>query len=281
MEAIVGEELGNLCRRQSTLTGDTNEGLALVNRAAIEPPGDDFALVVVVNTGGNKELGRGSRINIGGGDAVNNRLEKRFERRVHFQRRTARVTEQRIGEDRAKFGLLIRGTQIYKEVESSVDDPISAGLGAINFIHDHNRPMTSLQRFPQHKLGLGHRAVNRINKEQNAINHIHDALDLTAEIGVAGRINNVDFAVLVNDGSGFRENGDPALAFERIRVHHSHFNGLIFAEDMALLEHSIHESRLAVVNVGDDGDIPQIVTTHKTSAPERRTWGHGACPANI
>jgi hypothetical protein len=43
------------------------------------------------------------------------------------------------------------------------------------------------------------------------------------------------------------------------RVHDAFTHVVDLAMDMGLTEHSIDQSRLAMVNVSDDGDIPDIV----------------------
>ena len=42
---------------------------------------------------------------------------------------------------------------------------------------------------------------------------------------------------------------------ERVRVHHALLHVLAGAEYPGLAEHLVHERRLAVVHVGDDGDV--------------------------
>ena len=52
-----------------------------------------------------------------------------------------------------------------------------------------------------------------------------------------------------------RQDGDAALALQVVRVHHALGHLLILAEDVRLLEHGVHQRRLAVVDVGDNGDV--------------------------
>ena len=53
------------------------------------------------------------------------------------------------------------------------------------------------QRLAGHELGLRHRAFGRIDQQDDAVDHRQDALDLAAEIGVAGRVDDVDADVSV------------------------------------------------------------------------------------
>jgi hypothetical protein len=72
---------------------------------------------------------------------------------------------------------------------------------------------------------------------------------------VAGRVDDVDFLVVIEDGSIFGEDGDAPLALELVRIHDTLGYSLIGAEGSGLAEHSVDESGFAVVDVGDDGDI--------------------------
>ena len=54
----------------------------------------------------------------------------------------------------------------------------------------------------------------RVDQQQHAVDHRQHALDLAAEVGVAGRVDDVDLVVLVVDGGVLRQDGDAALALE-------------------------------------------------------------------
>ena len=107
----------------------------------------------------------------------------------------------------------------------------------------------------KNKARLGHRALGSVNKQDNTVDHLEDTLHLAAKVGVTGGINDVDLGVLVIDGGVFCKNGDAALSFDIVRVHHAVNRFLIFAVDTALTEHFVHKRGLAVVNVGDNGNI--------------------------
>ena len=55
------------------------------------------------------------------------------------------------------------------------------------------------------------------------------------------------------------QNGNAALTLQIARVHHAVHHGLVLAVDAALLEHFVHQGGLAVVDVGDDGNISQFI----------------------
>jgi DNA-binding IclR family transcriptional regulator len=120
-----------------------------------------------------------------------------------------------------------------------------------------------LQRFLQHEAGLRHAALGRVHQQQHAVDHLEHALDLAAEIGVARRVNDVDLDALVVAGAVFGQNRDAALALNVAAVHDALRHDLVVAESAALAQHGVHQRRFAVVNMGDDGDVAQIVTNHR------------------
>src|SRR5262249_33180635 len=87
---------------------------------------------------------------------------------------------------------------------------------------------------------------------------VEDAFDLAAEIGVAGRVGDVDARVLPLHGSGLGQNGDAALALQVIGVHGALGDLLVFTEGAGLLQQAVDQSGLAVVDVGDDGDVAEL-----------------------
>ena len=51
------------------------------------------------------------------------------------------------------------------------------------------------------------------------------------------------------------QDGDAALAFQLVRVHDALGDGLVGAEGAGLAQHGIDQGGLAMVDVGDDGDV--------------------------
>ena len=81
---------------------------------------------------------------------------------------------------------------------------------------------------------------------------------------MTGGVDDVDLNILVVDGGVFCKNGDAAFLFKVARVHDTLLCGLVFTVDAALAEHLVHKRGLAVVNVGDDRDVSQIVTNQSS-----------------
>src|SRR5262249_28321561 len=102
----------------------------------------------------------------------------------------------------------------------------------------------------------------RVHQQDDPVHHRERALHFSAEIRVARRVDDVDQRVAVVDGGVLRQDGDPALALEVVAVHHALHDALVGAEDAALVQHRVHERRLAMVDVRDDGNVSQQRVGH-------------------
>ena len=147
------------------------------------------------------------------------------------------------------------------------------GVGAIDLVDDHQRPQPALERLRQHEAGLRHGPFGRIDQHQGPVGHPQHAFHLAAEIGVAGRVDDVDLHALVGDGDILGQDRDAALAFQIVGVEDLLADQLAFAEPPALAQHAIDQARLAVVDVGDDGHVADVVATHRLEdARVESTW---------
>ena len=133
------------------------------------------------------------------------------------------------------------------------------GIGLIHLIYGDDHLMAQLQRLLQHKAGLGHGALGGVHQQDHAVDHFQDALHLAAKISVARGIHNIDLIVLVMDGGILCQNGDAPLPLQVAGVHHPLHRGLIFPVDAALLQHFVHQGGLAVVDVGNDRNVSDLI----------------------
>src|SRR5206468_326411 len=133
-----------------------------------------------------------------------------------------------------------------------------------NLVDDDNRLKASLKRLAQHVTSLRQRPFARVYQQHDAVHHLQSALDLAAKVAVAGRVHNVDLGAGVEDSRVLGEDGDAALAFELVRVHHTLGERLVLAECAALAKHGVDQRGLTVVHVGDDGDIAYFRIQVKT-----------------
>ena len=118
------------------------------------------------------------------------------------------------------------------------------------------------ERFAEHEARLRHRTVERVHHEQHAVHHAQDALDLTSEVGVTGRIDDVDLGAVPANGCVLRQNGDAPLSLEGVGIHHTLDDDLILAKRTGLPEHFVDESSFAVIDVSDDCDVTNFLLGH-------------------
>ncbi len=114
------------------------------------------------------------------------------------------------------------------------------------------------ERLSQDEARLGHGPVRGADEHERRVGHADDALDLSPEVGVAGRVDDVDPMALPLDGTGLREDRDSTLLLDVVAVHDELAHGLVVAEDPALLEKAVNERGLAVVDMGDDRHVTDL-----------------------
>ncbi len=73
-----------------------------------------------------------------------------------------------------------------------VDDLVDAGVGAVRLVDQEDHRELRLERLAQHEAGLRQRALARVDEQHDAVDHRQPALDLAAEVGVAGGVDHVD-----------------------------------------------------------------------------------------
>ena len=154
-----------------------------------------------------------------------------------------------------KLELFLGHPQIDEEVVDLVEDLGGTGIRPIDLVDDDDDGQAAREGLAEHETGLRQGAFGGIDQQDGAIHHRKGALDLTAEIGVARGVQDVDLDSLPDDRAVFRGNGDPALAFQVHAVHETFLGLLSLAEHAGLLEHGVDEGGLAVVDMGDDRDI--------------------------
>ena len=159
---------------------------------------------------------------------------------------------------------------------------VRTAVGAVHLVDDDDRAQAQLQRLAQHELGLRQRPFGGVAEQDHAVHHREDALDLAAEIGVAGGVHDVDAQVVPQNRRALGEDGDAALALQVVGVHGAFGDLLVLAKGTGLLEKLIDQGRLAVVNVRDDGDVTKIHVSGtlksalglplRNAAPTPRLW---------
>ena len=225
-----------------------------VQAAAHGEAAEVFGIIEV----GNEHLERFVGIVGRTGHHFENRLEQRRE--VH-----AGIVEIPHGDGVAsdgvqhgEFELFFRRVQIDEQIVHFVQDFLRAGVLAVDLVDDHNDLEAAFEGLAEHETGLRQRAFRRVHQQDRAVGHGQGAFDFAAEVGVAGGVNDVDLDAAPAHGAVLGRDGDAAFAFDVHAVHDAIIDLLIASENAALAEKGVHKRGLAVVNVGNDGDITKF-----------------------
>ena len=255
LQPLEGEELGDLRGLQGAVRFRHRHLVAQGDVAGEDAPDGQAPQVVAVVQVRDQELEgavlRGAR----GRDVADQRLEQRAQVLVLAVGRGSRAAQLRVGIEDGELELLLGGVEVDEQVVDLVEDLLRARVGAVDLVDDEDGGQARLQGLAQHVAGLGQRAFGGVDEEQDAVDHLQRALHLAPEVAVAGGVDDVDLGAAPAHRGVLGQDGDPALALEVGRVEDPLGHFLVGAEGAALPEHGVDESRLAVVDVGDDGDV--------------------------
>ena len=113
-----------------------------------------------------------------------------------------------------KIELFVFGVERDEQIKHFIDHRIRASIGTVDLVDHHDRAQALFQRLAQHKFGLRHRAFCRIGQQNDSIGHAQYAFDLTAEIGMSRRIDNIDARIFPHNGSWLGKNCNAAFFFQ-------------------------------------------------------------------
>ncbi len=172
------------------------------------------------------------------------------------------ITFARRSEDVMELFQVFFATQVDQQLQRFIEHFQGARIGAIDLVDDHNRLDANFERLAEHETRLRHRAFGSIDQHQCTICHAHYAFDFATKVRVTRRVDDVDLDALVGEGNVLAENRNTAFAFQIIAVQNAIGRQLRLAELTTLLEQTVHQRRLAVVDVGNDYNVSNIVPTH-------------------
>ncbi len=260
VEALEAEEARHLRLLDRAVAVAHRHPLLVVDRAVDNAPDGDRPEVLVGLDVGHEHLQRG--VDFAGrlGHAGEDGLEERAQV-GHLAAELGRcLPVARDGEEDGEVDLLLGGVEVDEEVVDLVQHFLRAGVGAVDLVDADDRGQAEREGLLEHEARLRKRTLGGIDEEHHAVDHAERALDLTAEVGVARRVDDVDRDLRsvvggVGHGGVLRHDGDALLTLEVHRVHDALGDVLVVAEGAGLPEKRIDEGRLAVVDVGDDGDV--------------------------
>ena len=278
------EQLGDLHVPNRAIVLDPRDGLALLDRAVEDPKQRESA-----QEGRRVEVGdvrlQGVRVvECGRRDVLEDGVEQRLEVAVVWQGAVGRFVPARgavapggIHDGNVEDGIEVEVWDVVGHVAGETeqqilalgDDLVDPGIRPVGLVDQQDHGQLGFERFTQHEPGLRQRALARVDEQNNTVDHAESALDLTAEVGVAGGVDDIDrdgstIAVLGRMNAFVRhrrvlgENGDAFFALEVVRVHGALFEMSVLRKGVRLAEHGIDQGGLAVVDVGDDCDVAQV-----------------------
>ncbi len=98
---------------------------------------------------------------------------------------TARAVHDR------ELDLVFTGVEVEEQLVDLVDDFFDAGVGAVDLVDRQDHGQVACQRLAQHEARLGQRAFGSIDQQDDAVDHRERTFDLATEVGVAGRVDDV------------------------------------------------------------------------------------------
>jgi hypothetical protein len=209
----------------------------------------------------------------GGATCVEHEIEQRRHALIGgaFRRVAHPALLGRAVEDR-EVELLVSGVERGEEIEHFVDDFVGAGVGLVDLVDADDGLQADLQRLADDEFRLRHRAFGGVDEHDGAVDHGEDALHLAAEIGVAGRVDDVDAR---------HPSRRIEVALARMVMPRSFSRSLESITRSATrwfsrkapdcLQQLVDQRRLAVVDVGDDGDVAQLHGVFRSGAGSRQS----------
>ena len=233
-----------------------------LDASALNASDADTPYVIVIVNGGHQQLERCRLIALRSRNVIQDRVEQRRQILARLIRRQGCRAIATGAVQHGGIQLIVVRAEINQQLQDLVLHFAEARVRLIYLVDADDDAMVELQRFLQNKAGLRHGSLGGIHQQDNTVDHLQHALHLAAEVGVPGGIDDVDFDTLVMNSGILGKNGDAPLPFQRAGIHDARHGFLVVPVDTSLLEQSVHQRGFAVVNVGDNGYISQIVSDH-------------------
>ena len=129
----------------------------------------------------------------GRGDA----LDEQVHQRAQAVGEVVRIVERGmsglgVAVDDRELDLLLVGVEVEEQLVDLVDDLGDARVGAVDLVDDEDHRQARLERLAQDEARLRQRALAGVDEQQDPVDHEQPALDLAAEVRVAGRVDDVE-----------------------------------------------------------------------------------------
>ena len=288
-QALEAEELADPLEGFFALAVDDGQVLSGMERAGEHPPDTDASHVIVVVEGGDQCLERRVAVQFRHGDMCDDRVEKLVNVTGPAALSLGQIgggpSLPSGGVDKGEFLGVFIGAQVDQQAEDLLVDPVGPRVGAVHLVDDHQRGQPGSEGLGQYVAGLGHDTLGGIDEQQHAVGHLQYALHLAGEIRVPRGVNDVDVvtvaaAVNVVDRAVLGQDGDATLPLQGIGVHDAIPVQLAVVELAALAQQLVNQRGLAMIHVGDDGDVANTFALHDAPKGKKaRGLSRGRAPA--
>ncbi len=176
---------------------------------------------------------------------------------------------------------MVLRAKLHEQVKDLFENLVWANIVAVHLVDDHQRRQPGQKSLGQDVAGLGHDAFEGVHQEEHAVGHPQHPLDLSGEVRVPGGIDDIDVvahavSVRVVDGAVLREDRNSAFTLDRIGIEDALAGQLAMAELAALAKQLVDQRGLAVIHVGDDGYVADVLSVHRILWVSRQrmiSWG--------
>ena len=146
--------------------------LILLYYAALDAADGNAADILVIINAGNEHLERAVNVLLGFGDVLEDGVEQGLDVCARNLGRVACGALAAGAEQHRGIKLLVGRVKIHKKLKHLVDDLVDALVGAVDLVDDNNDSVAKLECARQDKSRLRHRALGRVNKQDNAVYHL-------------------------------------------------------------------------------------------------------------
>ena len=158
--------------------------------------------------------------------------------------------------------LLVGGAQFVEQIKGGIHHEIRTCTGLVHFVDHQNRLQAQGQGLFGHKAGLGHGAFLRVDQEHHTVHHGQRTFHFAAKVRVSGGVHDVDVRAFPGHSAVLGQNRDATFFFNRVVVHHGIDHFFVVGKGARLAQQLVHHGGFAMVHVGDDGDVADLLATH-------------------
>ena len=162
--------------------------------------------------------------------------------------------------DDREVELVVLGVEVHEQLVDLVEDGRDAGVGPVDLVDHDDHGQVVGERLAEHESRLRQRPFGGVDEQQHAVDHRQRPLDLTAEVGVTGRVDDVERHSVPHDRHVLGQDRDALFLLEVGRVHHPIGERLVDPERARLAQQRVDQGGLAVVDVGDDRQVAKVGT---------------------